>query len=84
MSVCNKAQESWNDDILPKQSPQFYCCIRDSAMSSKVSHIVLEGFLCISIMAFIQQYHLIPDSCFSLTISDLAVIYFAAMSKAAR
>ena len=54
-----------------------------SAMSSKVSHIVLVGFLCISIMAFIQQYHLIPDSYFSLTISDLAVIYLAAMSRAA-
>lgn len=52
-------------------------------MSSKVSHIVLEGVLCISIMAFIQQYHLIPDSYFSLTISDLAVIYFAAMSRVA-
>lgn len=54
-----------------------------SSMSSKVFHIVLEGFLCISIMAFIQQQHLILDSYFSLTVSDLAVIYFAAMSRVA-
>lgn len=54
-----------------------------SAMSSKVSSIVLEVFLCISIIVFIQQYHLIPDTYFSLTISDLAVIYFSAVSRAA-
>lgn len=54
-----------------------------SSMSSKVSCTVLEGLLCTSIIAFIQQYRLIPDTYFSLTISDLAVIYFSAMSGVA-